>query len=96
MLLAENHSNSILRNDLPNVMDEVVLHPGDLLYLPRGTIHEAISTDLFSTHVTISVFQKRNVKNILLSVTNRFSIHNVTFVNTRISLFFITGDIEGS
>jgi len=36
---------------------EVTVNQGDLLYLPRGTIHEAVTTDSFSTHITISVYQ---------------------------------------
>lgn len=44
------------------------MHPGDLLYLPRGVIHEAISMNSFSTHITISVFQKHNVKTLISSV----------------------------
>jgi lysine-specific demethylase/histidyl-hydroxylase NO66 len=41
---------------------EVTLHQGDLLYLPRGAIHEAVTTDSFSTHITISVYQHYNNK----------------------------------
>ena len=32
-----------------------LLEPGDLLYLPRGTPHEAVSTDHASMHLTISL-----------------------------------------
>jgi len=44
---------------------EVVLEEGDLLYLPRGVIHEAVTMEEFSTHVTISVFQHNNWKMLL-------------------------------
>ena len=44
------------------------MHPGDLLYLPRGVIHEAVAMDSFSTHITISVFQKHNFKALLSSL----------------------------
>ena len=44
---------------------EVTLHSGDLLYLPRGIIHEAQTTDEFSTHVTISVYQHYSYKTLL-------------------------------
>jgi ribosomal protein L16 Arg81 hydroxylase len=33
----------------------LTLHRGDLLYLPRGTVHAAQTTDSFSAHVTIGV-----------------------------------------
>jgi hypothetical protein len=36
--------------------DEFVLEPGDLLYLPRGVVHEARSADSISAHVTIGIY----------------------------------------
>lgn len=42
----------------PNVgapQQELVLEPGDLLYVPRGHIHEAAALDTLSLHVTIGV-----------------------------------------
>ncbi|XP_037936004.1 bifunctional lysine-specific demethylase and histidyl-hydroxylase NO66-like [Teleopsis dalmanni] len=40
------------------IMDEV-LHPGDVLYFPRGVIHQACTEPGYhSLHVTISVYQK--------------------------------------
>jgi hypothetical protein len=35
--------------------DEVTLAPGDLLYLPRGFVHEAASMETSSLHLTLSV-----------------------------------------
>jgi hypothetical protein len=37
-------------------LDEFVLEPGDLLYLPRGFVHEAWSPDTTSAHVTIGIY----------------------------------------
>jgi len=37
------------------VMTEVLMRPGDVLYLPRGWYHDAIATDGASLHVTFSV-----------------------------------------
>lgn len=34
---------------------EVVLEPGDLLYLPRGFVHEAWTSESASTHVTVGL-----------------------------------------
>lgn len=43
----------------PPILD-VVLKPGDLLYLPRGTIHQAQSLPgTHSLHITVSANQKR-------------------------------------
>ena len=38
---------------------EIVLHPGDLLYLPRGVPHSAVSTDDYSVHLTIGLYPMR-------------------------------------
>ena len=36
-------------------MADFVLRPGDLLYMPRGTVHEAVSNETASLHLTIGV-----------------------------------------
>ena len=37
---------------------EVTLKPGDVLYFPRGYIHQAKTEKKHSLHLTISVYQK--------------------------------------
>ncbi|WP_420478957.1 cupin domain-containing protein [Brevundimonas sp. FT23028] len=37
------------------VVQELVMRPGDVLYLPRGRFHDALATDTASLHVTFSV-----------------------------------------
>lgn len=37
---------------------EVTLQVGDVLYLPRGTVHQAVAQDEASVHLTISTYQK--------------------------------------
>lgn len=66
--LPEQCSFDIPRDELPEKFTEIVLHEGDVLYLPRGTIHEAAATDAFSTHITISVYQRNSYKTLLDSV----------------------------
>lgn len=39
-------------------MMEVTLHEGDMLYFPRGIIHEAVALETGSAHVTISTYQQ--------------------------------------
>jgi ribosomal protein L16 Arg81 hydroxylase len=34
---------------------EVDMHPGDLMYIPRGYIHAAATSDVYSAHVTLGV-----------------------------------------
>lgn len=41
---------------LPPLKHDVVLRPGDLLYIPRGVHHDARATDEASLHITFSVF----------------------------------------
>lgn len=38
---------------------EILLSPGDLLYLPRGVVHEAVATDTMSIHITLGVTPPR-------------------------------------
>lgn len=45
---------------------DVVLEEGDVLYLPRGYVHQAETSDVHSIHVTISMFQRRTWADILL------------------------------
>jgi len=40
---------------LPRPFLELELHPGDLLYLPRGYVHAASTSDAHSAHLTIGI-----------------------------------------
>lgn len=40
----------------PEPSDPFVLEPGDLLYMPRGFVHQAWTTDVLSAHVTIGIY----------------------------------------
>ena len=51
-------SRDFSREELPPILIDTILGPGDLLYLPRGYIHEAISLDeSHSLHLTFSMAQ---------------------------------------
>jgi ribosomal protein L16 Arg81 hydroxylase len=67
-LLPEHHSSDLSRDDLPGAPTKVLLQRGDVMYLPRGTIHEAVSQDEFSTHVTVSLYQRYNNKLLLTAM----------------------------
>lgn len=43
------------REQLKNVKD-IILNAGDMMYIPRGIPHEAVTTDESSLHLTIGVF----------------------------------------
>lgn len=44
-----------VRVDIGTPMHEIDLQPGDLLYLPRGYIHEALTSAAESLHVTVGI-----------------------------------------
>lgn len=51
---------------------EVVLEAGDLLYFPRGFIHQGdCLPDAYSLHITISSYQKNSWGDLLQRVTHR-------------------------
>lgn len=53
-----NSSKNLERHELGELILETVLETGDLLYMPRGFIHEAQSSpDTHSLHITISANQ---------------------------------------
>ncbi len=37
------------------VQNDFVLHAGDTLYMPRGVIHEALTSDSYSMHITVGI-----------------------------------------
>jgi ribosomal protein L16 Arg81 hydroxylase len=41
--------------DYGPVEQEIVLEAGDTLYMPRGVIHEALTSDSYSMHVTVGI-----------------------------------------
>ena len=71
MSLPETYSHDIPRSSLPGPASKVIMKKGDMLYLPRGTIHEALSQSKRSTHVTISVYQLFNMKKLFMNLLPR-------------------------
>ena len=55
-------SPNFSQKDLGKPILDVVLNPGDLLYFPRGYIHQGdtIGLDVHSLHITISAYQKNS------------------------------------
>ncbi|XP_046692601.1 ribosomal oxygenase 1 isoform X2 [Silurus meridionalis] len=57
------------QTEIGNPIMDVVLEPGDLLYFPRGFIHQGnCLPDAHSLHITISSYQKNSWGNLLLKV----------------------------
>ncbi|MEC8320718.1 MAG: cupin domain-containing protein [Planctomycetota bacterium] len=55
---------------------EVVLRPGDVLYLPRGVPHSAASTDEHSVHLTIGLYPLR-VHELLARITDLVAFQSI-------------------
>ncbi|ERL95133.1 hypothetical protein D910_12403 [Dendroctonus ponderosae] len=56
-VLARDSSKNFSAEELDDPFMEVKLNAGDLLYFPRGTIHEGHTKEQHSLHITISVYQ---------------------------------------
>lgn len=56
--LANHPSGDLESSALGKPFMEIELKPGDVLYLPRGTIHQASTNNEDSIHLTISFLQK--------------------------------------
>ncbi len=50
-----NEEASIPKDQLGSPTQEVLLQPGDLLYIPRGHVHEAFTSERASLHLTVGV-----------------------------------------
>merc|ERR1711884_674119 len=68
-----NHDQNI-----HSVMD-FVLEPGDLLYIPRGWMHEAdaLEQDTHSMHITLGIYLELNADYLLKFVRFMFTIEDL-------------------
>ncbi|CAL4139169.1 unnamed protein product, partial [Meganyctiphanes norvegica] len=65
-VLPEYSSGNLEANDTGEVYMDVILEPGDMLYFPRGWIHQAFALeDTHSLHITVSTYQKNSWGNYL-------------------------------
>ncbi len=60
------------------VIDEFVLHAGDMAYVPRGVVHDARATDELSLHVTTGLLSTRWV-DLLLDAVSDLAHKDVAF-----------------
>jgi len=57
--LSRDYTQDLLQESIGEPMMEVLMEPGDLLYFPRGTIHQAKTVGSgHSTHISISTYQQ--------------------------------------
>ncbi|ETV96185.1 hypothetical protein H310_10379 [Aphanomyces invadans] len=63
--LAGEHSNDLDPSMLKDPIMELTLEEGDMLYFPRGVVHQASTSGSFSTHVTISIYHHNSWANFM-------------------------------
>jgi len=57
--LSRDYTQDLKEADIGEPIMEITLQPGDLLYFPRGTIHQAKTEgDSHSTHLSVSTYQQ--------------------------------------
>ncbi|XP_034109529.1 bifunctional lysine-specific demethylase and histidyl-hydroxylase NO66 [Drosophila albomicans] len=65
-ILARVSSGNYSQKDLGPPTLDVVLEPGDILYFPRGTVHQAVTEEQqHSLHITLSVYQQQSYANLV-------------------------------
>jgi len=70
--LARESSPDFDQSELGPLIAEITLEPGDLLYLPRGSIHQAVSAPgVHSLHVTLSTYQHNSYIDLLEAAVPR-------------------------
>lgn len=62
-------SSNYSQEDLSDPIIDVILEAGDLMYFPRGYIHQANACDdIHSLHITVSTYQKNTWGDFLAKV----------------------------
>lgn len=51
----EEHRRSVSAEEIGHPIHEIRLAAGDLLYIPRGYVHEALTSECSSLHLTVSI-----------------------------------------
>ncbi|KAH8238443.1 hypothetical protein KR032_006938, partial [Drosophila birchii] len=65
-VLARESSGNYSQEQLGEPILDEVLEAGDVLYFPRGTVHQAITeNDQHSLHITLSVYQQQAYANLM-------------------------------
>ena len=65
---AADRTTEFAREDLGEPLQTLTLHAGDLLYLPRGVVHQALAqADGHSLHLTFSTYQRHTWRELLVS-----------------------------
>eukprot|EP00123_Amoebidium_parasiticum_P015246 comp22853_c0_seq1/m.36036 comp22853_c0_seq1/g.36036 ORF comp22853_c0_seq1/g.36036 comp22853_c0_seq1/m.36036 type:complete len:339 (-) comp22853_c0_seq1:540-1556(-) len=84
--LARSYSKDLGQEEIGEPIIDITLHPGDMLYFPRGTIHQADVPEGakgHSTHLTISTYQRHSwcdyLGDVMSEVLDRAVVEDVDF-----------------
>ena len=67
------YSGNFKQNEIGDMIFSTVLEPGDILYFPRGYIHQAEALpDVHSMHITFSTYQKHTWGDVMEKVCIAF------------------------
>ncbi|XP_060522241.1 ribosomal oxygenase 1 [Cylas formicarius] len=82
-VLTRDSSPNFRAEDLGRPFMEVTLDAGDMLYFPRGTIHEGRTDEEHSLHITVSVYQHTAyadlLEHIVPAALKKAAMENVEF-----------------
>ncbi|XP_030381856.1 bifunctional lysine-specific demethylase and histidyl-hydroxylase NO66 [Scaptodrosophila lebanonensis] len=103
-VLARTSSGNFEQSQLGAPIYDEILEPGDVLYFPRGTVHQAVTEDNnYSLHITLSVYQKQAyadlLENLMPIVLQRSIKHHVNMrrglpLHTWKHLGLANGDVQ--
>ncbi|WP_420396622.1 cupin domain-containing protein [Nioella sp.] len=67
-------------HDVPigEMTDSFVLEPGDMVYVPRGLIHDAVSTDQTSLHITTGLMM-RSWADVMVEAVRKMALSDAEF-----------------
>lgn len=68
--LPRTSSRNFYQDEIGEPILDVILKPGDFLYMPRGYIHQAdtLFTETYSLHLTFSTYQQNSMYDFLQMV----------------------------
>lgn len=82
-----------LRNRLGQPLQSVQMQAGDLMYIPRGFVHHAHTTETFSCHLTIGVYPVQWI-DLISQALNALSLQDERFRRALPIGFFHSSDPE--
>lgn len=90
-ILPRTSSRNFDQDEIGEPIIDVILRPGDFLYMPRGYIHQAdtLFTETHSLHLTFSTYQQNSIFDFLKVVRKIRSNILMNFICITKKIFFI-------